>query len=191
MDRLKEKILKEGRYLGNGILKVDSFMNHQIDPILMKEIGEEFARRFALHNIEATRILTAEASGIAPSLSLAMALQIPVVFARKNKPVTMADKSFTERAESHTQGKMVDLTVSSAYLKPQDKIIIVDDFLASARTLKALVKIVAQAQAQLVAVGAVIEKSFEGGRSALSDLNVPIESLATIASFDDDKVNFA
>lgn len=190
MQILKEKIVNEGKYLGRGILKVDSFMNHQIDPSLMKEIGLEFARRF--ENLGATRILTAETSGIAPALAAAMNLDLPLVFARKHRPVTMADNPLTERAESHTHGKTVDLIVSPEYLKGEDRVIIIDDFLASARTLKALVKLVSASGATLVAIGAVIEKGFEGGRTALQELglNVPIESLASIESFDNDKINF-
>lgn len=190
MQLLKDKIVNEGKYLGRGILKVDSFMNHQIDPSLMKEIGHEFARRF--EKLGATRILTAETSGIAPALAAAMALELPLVFARKHRPVTMADNPFTERAESHTHGKVVDLIVSPEYLKAEDKVIIVDDFLASARTIKALVKLVSASGATLVAIGAVIEKGFEGGRTALHELglNIPIESLASIESFDNDKINF-
>jgi len=188
MQKLKDKILSEGKYLGRGILKVDSFMNHQIDPALMKEIGQEFANRFK--SVNATRILTAETSGIAPALACAMILELPLVFARKHKPVTMAANPFTERAESHTKGSVVDLIVSPEYLKPEDRVIILDDFLASARTITALVNIVATSGATLVGIGAVIEKTFEGGRAALTHLNIPIESLAAIKSFDNEQINF-
>ena len=188
MQLLKDKILKEGKYLGRGILKVDSFMNHQIDPALMKEIGLEFARRFA--PLKATRILTAETSGIAPALAAAMAMELPLVFARKHMPVTMAANPFTQRAESHTHGKTVDLMVSPDYLQAQDRVIILDDFLASARTIRALVKLVASSGAELVGIGAVIEKGFEGGRASLEELNIPIESLARIENLDGERVNF-
>ncbi len=188
MQILKDKILNEGKYLGKGILKVDSFMNHQIDPALMKEIGQEFANRFK--SVKATRILTAETSGIAPALACAMILELPLVFARKHKPVTMAANPFTERAESHTKGTIVDLIVSPEYLKADDRVIILDDFLASARTITALVNIVASSGAELVGIGAVIEKTFEGGRAALGHLNIPIESLAAIKSFDNEQINF-
>lgn len=182
MQRLKDKILTEGKYLGKGILKVDSFMNHQIDPMLMKEVGEEFARRFS--DLNATRVLTAETSGIAPALSCALALNLPLVFARKHKPITMAENPYTQEAPSHTHGKTVELIVSPEYLKAEDRVIIVDDFLASARTIKALVQIVATSGATLVGIGAVIEKAFEGGRDALLYLGVPVESLAAIESFE-------
>jgi xanthine phosphoribosyltransferase len=188
MQLLKEKILKEGKYLGKGILKVDSFMNHQIDPKLMKAIGEEFARRF--QDVGATRILTAESSGIAPALAFAMALNVPVVFARKHQPITMAENPYKETAPSHTHGKIVELIVSPEYLQPNDRVIIIDDFLASARTIKALVQLVATSGATLVGVGAVIEKAFEGGRTALGDIGVKVESLAAIVSFDNETINF-
>ena len=190
MQRLKDKILAEGKYLGKGILKVDSFMNHQIDARLMKEVGEEFAHRFK--HLGASRILTAETSGIAPALSAALALDLPLVFARKHKPVTMAANPYTESAESHTHGKVVELIVSPEYLTREDRVIIIDDFLASARTIKALVKLVQTSGAELLAIGAVIEKAFEGGRDLLAGegLTIPIESLAAIKSFDNDKINF-
>ena len=188
MQLLRDRISKDGKYLGKGILKVDAFMNHQIDPMLMKAVGEEFAKRFSA--TRPTRILTAETSGIAPALAAGMALQIPIVFARKHQPITMAADPFKERAESHTYGKNVELIVSSEYMEATDRILIIDDFLATARTLVALVKLVETSGATLVGIGAVIEKSFEGGRALLKDLNVPIESLAAIERFDGDKVIF-
>ncbi|HEY9785348.1 MAG TPA: xanthine phosphoribosyltransferase [Candidatus Obscuribacterales bacterium] len=183
---LEERILKEGKHLGKGILKVDSFMNHQIDPILMEEIGAEFARRFA--GLKPTRILTAETSGIAPALSAAMALKVPLVFARKHQPITMAGEPYRESAPSPTHGKQVELIVSSEYMSKEDRVLILDDFLASARTLIALVNLVKSSGATLIGVGAVIEKAFQGGREHLKDLNVPIESLATIEKMEDDKI---
>lgn len=188
MQRLKDKILTEGKYLGRGILKVDSFMNHQIDARLMKEVGEEFAARFK--HLKPTRILTAETSGIAPALSAALSLDVPLVFARKHKPITMAENPYKESAESHTHGKVVELIVSPEYLTKEDRVIILDDFLASAKTIKALVKLVQASGAELLAIGAVIEKAFEGGRSALLELGIPVESLAAIKNFDDDRINF-
>lgn len=189
MRLLQEKIEKEGKYLGNGILKVDSFMNHQIDPVLMSSIGEEFARRFS--SLNPTRILTAESSGIAPALATAMLLKVPLVFARKKKPITMAQRDFRESAKSHTKGGVVDLVVSSEYLSESDRVIILDDFLSTANTINALVRLVNSSGAQLLAIGAVIEKSFEGGRSALEKIDVPVESLAIIESLEEEKVIFA
>jgi len=189
MQLLKDRILRDGKHLGRGILKVDAFMNHQIDPVLMKSIGEEFARRF--RPVQASRILTAETSGIAPALAVAMALEVPLIFARKHRPVTMTADAFRERAESHTKGGEVELLVSSEYLLKEDRVLIVDDFLATAKTISALVKLVGQSGAVLVGVGAVIEKAFEGGRRMLDGLGVPIESLAVIERFDDDRIVLA
>ena len=188
MQLLLEKIKNEGQILGNGILKVDSFMNHQIDPILMNEVGLEFARVFAEY--KPTRVLTAETSGIAPALSTALALKVPLVFARKSRPVTMTDP-FEAKAPSHTKGGIVSLMVSPEYLSASDRILIVDDFLASAQTLVALAKLVAQAGATLVGIGTVIEKVYSNGRELLKDVNVPVVSLARIKSIDSDEIVFA
>lgn len=183
MELLAERIIKDGKNLGKGILKVDSFMNHQIDPFLMKEIGGEFARRF--RHLEPTRVLTAETSGIAPALSTAMSLDVPLVFARKHQPVTMAAEPYRQSAPSHTHGKEVELIVSSEYLSSSDRVIIIDDFLATARTLIALVNLVQASGAQLLAIGAVIEKCFQSGREQLAHLNIPIETLAAIERMDE------
>lgn len=187
MKLLQEKILKEGQYLGNGILKVDSFMNHQIDPMLMKKMGQELASYFRQYN--PTRILTAESSGIAPALQTAIELEIPLVYARKNKPVTMQGEPYVEKSESHTHKKAVELIVSSEYLHATDRVLIIDDFLATARTILSLVALIDQSGAKLVGIGSVIEKVFEGGREKLEHLNLPIYSLARIRSFDDGKIN--
>jgi len=186
MEALCTRIQRDGKHLGNGILKVDSFMNHQIDPVLMREIGLEFARRF--QHLKPSRILTAETSGIAPALATAMALEIPVVFARKHKPITMGAHPFRQSAESHTHGRRVELLVSPEYLKADDRVLLLDDFLATARTIKALVKLIQESGATLVGIGAVIEKSFEGGRSELLEFNIPVESLAVIEKFEGDQI---
>lgn len=191
MEILAERILRDGKHLGKGILKVDSFMNHQIDPLLMKEIGGELAKRF--RPTHPTRVLTAETSGIAPALSTAMSLEVPLVFARKHQPVTMAAEPYRETAPSHTHGKQVELIVSAEYLSKEDRVLIIDDFLATAKTLVALVNLVKTSGATLVGIGAVIEKSFQGGRAILGELNlgVPIESLAAIERMDDSGIVLA
>lgn len=186
MQKLKERIQNEAKHLGNGVVKVDSFMNHQIDPVLMQSVGQELARRFADTN--PTRILTAETSGIAPALAVGMFLKIPIVFARKHQPITMKTPPFRESSSSPTHNRHVELLVSSEYLLPGDRVLIIDDFLASARTIKALVKLIEQSKATLVGIGAVIEKIYAGGREALTDLSVPIESLAAIDSFEGDRI---
>ena len=189
MQELKERIMKEGRNLGGGILKVDSFLNHQIDPGLMTRLGQELARRLA--KTRPSKVLTAETSGIAPALATAAALGIPVVFARKSPPLTMDYTIVKETCRSRTHDKMVELMVSTEYLTPQDRVLIIDDFLATAQTINALARLVAKVNATLVGVGTVIEKEFEHGRINAQGLTVPIESLAVIASMDDGKIVFA
>lgn len=189
MNLLKERILTQGQNLGGGILKVDSFINHQVDPILMDACGEELARRFA--GIGATKVLTAEISGIAPALMTAKFLKLPVVYARKSKPVTMPDQVYLTLAPSHTKGRMVELIVSPEYLANGEKVLIIDDFLASGATILGLARLAKAAGADLVGIGALIEKTFEGGREALSSLGIPIESLVAISSLDDGKIVFA
>jgi xanthine phosphoribosyltransferase len=188
MNELQERILKEGQALGHGILKVDSFVNHQVDPKLMDTCGREFAKRFA--KVGATKILTAEISGIAPALTTGIHLGLPVVYARKAKPITMPDQVYLTLAPSHTKGRMVELIVSPEYLANNEKVLIIDDFLASGQTILGLVRLAEAAGSQVVGIGTLIEKSFEGGRAALTPLGVPIESIACIKSLDDNKITF-
>jgi xanthine phosphoribosyltransferase len=189
MLELIERIRREGRNLGNGILKVDGFINHQVDPALMDACGQELAARFA--KIEATKVLTAEISGIAPAIATARCLGLPVVYARKAKPITMPDQVFLTLAPSHTKGSMVDLIVSPEYLAGGEKVLIIDDFLASGATIMGLVRLAQTAGACVVGIGTLIEKSFEGGRRVLQPLGLPVESLAVITSMDDGKIVFA
>jgi xanthine phosphoribosyltransferase len=189
MDELKLRILTDGKNLGNGILKVDGFINHQVDPGLMDACGRELAARFA--RVNATKVLTAEISGIAPALTTAMHLSIPVVYARKTKPITMPDQIFLTLAPSHTKGRTVELIVSPEYLGPDERVLIIDDFLASGQTILGLVRLAQAAGARVVGVGAVIEKTFEGGRALLATLGIPIESLAMITDMSEGRLVFA
>ena len=189
VEALRARILAEGRDLGSGILKVDSFINHQVDVALMKQCGEELARRFA--NVHITKVVTVEISGIAPAIMTALALNVPVVYARKTRPVTMPDLIYLTTAPSHTKGLMVDLMISPEYLRKGDRVLIVDDFLASGQTILALIKLLRAAGAIVVGIGAVVEKTFEGGREALKDVGVPIESLAIIKAMKDGVIEFA
>jgi xanthine phosphoribosyltransferase len=185
---LKERILKDGQVLNGGILKVDGFVNHQVDPILMDLCGKEFAKRFVA--LGATKVLTAEISGIAPALTTAIHLGLPVVYARKTKPITMPDQVYLTLAPSHTKGRMVELIVSPEYLRNGEKVLIVDDFLASGATILGLVRLAEASGSTVVGVGALIEKLFEGGRAALKPLGVPVESLACITSMEGGKIVF-
>jgi xanthine phosphoribosyltransferase len=185
---LEERILRDGKNLGGGILKVDSFVNHQVDPLLMDACGREFARRFV--HLGATKVLTAEISGIAPAVTTAIHLGLPVVYARKHKPITMPDQVYLTLAPSHTKGRMVELIVSPEYLANGEKVLIIDDFLASGQTILGLARLAEASGSKIVGVGALIEKVFEGGREALKALGVPIESLACITSMEEDKIVF-
>jgi xanthine phosphoribosyltransferase len=189
MCELKERILLEGKNLGNGILKVDGFINHQVDPILMDACGRELALRFK--DIGATKVLTAEISGIAPAVSAAFHLKLPVVYARKHKPITMPDQVFLTLSPSHTKGRMVELIVSPEYLGEGERVLIVDDFLATGATILGLVRLAQTAGSTIVGIGALIEKTFEGGRAVLSTLGIPIESLVQIVSMEGDQIVFA
>ncbi|MDX1614911.1 MAG: xanthine phosphoribosyltransferase [Candidatus Promineifilaceae bacterium] len=187
MERLRRRILDEGENLGRGILKIDSFLNHQLDAELMVQIGVELARRFASQ--EPTRILTAEVSGIVPAVMTARAMDnIPVVYARKHKPITMREPVYVETAPSHTKGDEVHLMVSPEFLEAGDRVLIIDDFLATGRTIEALARIVQNAGATLVGIGTVVEKIFEGGRQALAHWEVPIEATAVIIAMDGEQI---
>jgi len=188
MKELEERIQRDGQILGNGILKVDSFVNHQVDAGLMDHCGREFAQRFA--KLGATKVLTAEISGIAPALTTALHLGLPVVYARKTKPITMPDQVYLTLAPSHTKGRMVELIISPEYLAHGEKVLIIDDFLATGATILGLVRLAEAAGAKIVGIGALIEKTFEGGRAAIKALGIPVESLASITSMDGGKIVF-
>ncbi|MDX1436985.1 MAG: xanthine phosphoribosyltransferase [Anaerolineales bacterium] len=189
MKVLQDRILQEGKNLGNGILKVDGFVNHQVDPALMDICGKEFAKRFA--SVGATKVLTAEISGIAPAVLTAYHLGLPVVYARKHKPITMPDQVFLTLAPSHTKGRTVELIVSPEYLAGGERVLIIDDFLASGETILGLARLAQAAGARIVGIGTLVEKEFEGGRQVLKPLGVPIESLARITSMEGDQIVFA
>jgi xanthine phosphoribosyltransferase len=190
MDLLRQRILSEGKNLGRGILKIDSFLNHQIDAQLMEQIGVGIAAEFAW--ARPSRVLTAEVSGLIPAAMVGKALgNIPVVYARKHKPITMMEPVFVESAPSHTKGNEVSLMVSPEFLSSADRILIVDDFLATGRTIDALCRIVQNAGAELVGIAAVVEKSFEGGRDVLESWGVPIFAAATIVDMSDGRIVLA
>lgn len=189
MEELRHRVLEEGQDLGNGILKVDGFINHQIDPDLMWRAGEELAHRFA--QAGATKVLTAEISGIAPALAAGLALGLPVIYARKTKPITMREPVYVESAPSHTKGLEVLLMASPEYLLAGDRVLIVDDFLATGNTISALVRLVHKAGAELVGIAVLIEKRFEGGRDVLEPLGVPVEALVTITRMQEGQITLA
>ncbi|MFJ7374839.1 xanthine phosphoribosyltransferase [Lysinibacillus capsici] len=189
MKLLQDKIMQEGKVLSSSVLKVDSFLNHQIDPMLMKEIGYEFANRFSDQVI--TKILTIESSGIAPSVMLGLEIGAPVVFARKRKSLTLLDNLYSSKVHSFTKNETNEISVSRNFLSEDDNILIVDDFLANGEAVKGLLDIAAQAGANVVGVGIVIEKGFQDGGKLLREQGVRVESLAIVDSLEDGKVTFA
>ncbi len=182
MKELKERILKDGKCFSGGILKVDSFINHQMDPILMKSIAEEFVRRF--DGTEINKVITVEASGIAPAIMVGYLLGLPVVFAKKKQPSTMENMLVTE-VFSFTKNQPYTICVSKDYLQPGDKVLFIDDFLANGNAGKGILDLVRQAGAELAGMGFIIEKAFQEGGKLLRSSGIHIESLAIIESLDD------
>lgn len=188
VELLKEKIRHEGRVIGEDILKVDSFLNHQIDPVLMLEVGREFARRFDGTGI--TKVLTVEASGIAVALMTGLSLRVPVVFAKKKQPSTMDGETYCGRVRSFTKEEIVEIVVAGSYLGADDRVLIIDDFLASGEAARGLIKIVRQAGATLVGIGTVIEKVFQSGGDALREQGIRVEALVQIGSLSGGQIEF-
>jgi xanthine phosphoribosyltransferase len=187
MRALKERILKDGKSLPGGILKVDSFINHQIDPCLMRQIAEEFVRRFASSKI--TKVITIEASGIAPAVMVGLLLGVPMVFAKKKKPSTM-DNMLSTTVFSFTKQHNYDVVVSKEFLTSADHVVFIDDFLANGNAAKGIVNLCQQAGAKLEGMGVIIEKAFQHGRDLLEDMDIRVESLAVIESLDNCQIKF-
>ena len=181
MKALKERILRDGKCLEGGILKVDNFINHQMDPILMKSIGVEFVRRFASDRID--KVITVEASGIAPAIMVGYLLELPVVFAKKKKPSTM-DNMLVTSVYSFTKNRSYDVCVSKDFLCKGDRVLFIDDFLANGNAAKGILDLVQQARAEVVGMGFIIEKSFQHGGDMLREMGIKVESLAIIDSLD-------
>jgi xanthine phosphoribosyltransferase len=188
MRLLEEKIKKDGRVLNENVLKVDSFLNHQIDPSLMNEIGKEFTQRFADEGI--TKIVTIESSGIAPAVMAGLYMNVPVIFARKRKSVTLTDDLLTASVHSFTKNETNELAIARKFINDNDKVLIIDDFLANGQAALALVEMVQQAKASVAGIGIVIEKSFQPGAAKLKDQGLRVESLARIASLSNGEVTF-
>lgn len=187
MKALKERILKDGKCLEGGILKVDNFINHQMDPILMKSIAVELVRRFASSNIN--KILTIEASGIAPAIMVGYLLELPVVFTKKKKPSTMNDM-FSTKVFSFTKNDYYDICVSGEYLHPSDRVLFIDDFLANGNAAKGIIELVECSGAELAGMGFIIEKGFQAGGDYLRSKGIHVESLAIIDSLDNCTITF-
>lgn len=187
MKLLKDRILKDGKSFEGGILKVDSFINHQMDPILMKSIGVEFVRRFG--NMPINKVVTIEASGIAPAIMLGYLLELPVVFVKKAVPKTMVNMLSTT-VYSFTKGKEYTVSVSGDFLTKDDKVVFIDDFLANGNAAVGVYDIIKQSGAELYGMGFIIEKSFQDGGRRLRELGIHVESLAKIKELGANKIIF-
>ena len=188
MKTLEERILRDGQVLGKNILKVDSFLTHQVDFSLMKEIGQVFAE--AVKEAGITKVVTIEASGIAPAVYVAEALGLPMIFAKKAKNITMTEGILTAEVYSFTKQVTSTVSIAGKFLNSDDKVLIIDDFLANGQAAKGLITIIEQAGAQIEAVGIVIEKSFQDGRQLLETAGYRVLSLARIAGFDKGQIVF-
>lgn len=189
MKLLKDRIIAEGRVIGDSILKVDSFLNHQVDPEFIMELGREIARRYAAEGI--TRILTVEASGIAVAMAAGLVLRVPLVFAKKKRASTQDAGFYSSDVYSFTRKEAVGIFVSDKYLGPRDTVLIVDDFLAHGQALRGMVHIVKQSGARLAGAAIVIEKVFQSGGDALRGEGVRIDALAAIVKMGAEGIVFA
>lgn len=190
MELLKERIRRDGRVKGTDVLKVDSFLNHQMDVELFAEIGKEFKRRFA--DCEINKILTIEASGIGIACVAAQYFHCPVIFAKKSQTKNIAGEVYTSKVESFTHGRVYDIIVAKEFLGPGDKVLLIDDFLANGAALEGLAQLVKDAGAELVGAGIVIEKAFQPGGDRLRAKGLRIEALARVQSMSEETgVTFA
>ncbi len=188
MKALEEKILKEGQVVSGDILKVGSFLNQQLDPLFLHEMGEEIYRIFK--DCGVTKVFTIEASGIAIALAAAYYFKVPAVFAKKGKSKNVAHDVLTSQVMSFTRGTTYEICVSSEYINNNDKVLIVDDFLASGSALSGLMEIVESAGAEVVGVSTAIEKGFQGGGDRLREKGIRVESLAIIDEMSEESIKF-
>ncbi|WP_105617873.1 xanthine phosphoribosyltransferase [Vallitalea okinawensis] len=188
MKLLKDKILEEGRVVGEDILKVDSFLNHQIDVELLKEIGKEFKNRF--NNKKITKIITIEASGIAIATLAAQYFNVPVVFAKKTESRNLDNDTYESQVHSFTKGITYSIKISKRYLNEEDHVLILDDFLANGQAALGLIDLVNQSKAVVEGIGIVIEKGFQQGGNLIRAKNIQLESLAILQSFEEKQIRF-
>lgn len=188
MQELNKKIKQFGTVLPGNVLKVDAFLNHQVDPELMLHVGQEFARRFAGEGI--TKIWTVESSGIAPAVMTGLAMKLPVIFARKHKSLTLNNNMYVADVYSYTKKTTNRISISKKYVAPDDKVLMIDDFLANGQAVEGMLEIADQAGIQVAGAGIVIEKSFQPGGQELRDRGVRVESLARIKSLADNQIEF-
>ena len=188
MKMLEEKILAEGKAMGENILKVDSFVNHQVDPVLMQQIGTAFADHFKDKGV--TKVVTIESSGIAPALMTALALNVPMVILKKQPSKVLNDDLYQTVVTSFTKGTSYELTLSQKFISESDHVLIIDDFLANGEAATGAIRLIRLAHATVAGVGILIEKSFQPGRQKLNDQGFEVYSLARVAKLEKDFISF-
>lgn len=188
MKLLEDRIRSDGEVLPGNVLKINSFLNHQVDPELMKKVGEEFSRLFKDSGV--TKVLTCEASGIAPGIMAAYELHVPMVFARKKKPATLNDAVYWADVYSYTKKVTNQICVEQKFLHKDDHLLIIDDFLANGEAVKGMINIANQAGAEVAGVGIVVAKTFQGGSDWIKEHGYRLEALAEIASLANNQVHF-
>ncbi|SDW55950.1 xanthine phosphoribosyltransferase [Paenibacillus sp. CF384] len=188
MELLKERILREASILNQDVLKLDALLNHQVDPILTQEMGKEFARLYAETPI--TKVITVESSGIPVAFTTALALGVPLVFARRKKTLIADPDAYCERVPSFTKGIVTDIMVSRQFLTPDDTVLFIDDIIANGDAARGLIKIIERSGATLAGLGIVVEKSFQAGARTIREQGIRVESLVRIASLDGGKIRF-
>lgn len=188
MRELEEKIREYGTVLPGNVLKVDAFLNHQVDPQLMLHVGQEFAKLFADEGV--TKIWTVESSGIAPAVMTGLAMNVPVIFARKHKSLTLNQNMYVADVYSYTKKTTNRISISKKYVSPDDKVLMIDDFLANGQAVEGMLEIADQAGVDVAGAGIVIEKSFQPGAKELRDRGIRLESLARIRSLKDNQIEF-
>ena len=186
MELLKKRILQDGKCFEGGILKVDSFINHQMDPMLMRQIAQEFVDRFK--GVEINKIITIEASGIAPAIMVGYVLQLPVVFVKKKMPKTM-ENMLSATVYSFTKDRAYSVCISNDFLTENDKVLFIDDFLANGNAAMGMIDLIEQAGASLAGMGFIIEKAFQDGGKMLREKNIHVESLAIIDDLSNCKIS--
>ncbi|MCQ6563099.1 xanthine phosphoribosyltransferase [Paenibacillus mendelii] len=188
MDILKERILREASVINSDVLKLDALLNHQVDPVLTMEMGKEFARRFAEQSV--TKVITVESSGIPVAFATALALDVPLVFARRKKTLIADPDALTERVPSFTKGIVTDIMVSKQFLSSDDNVLFIDDIIANGDAARGLIKIIERSGAQLAGLGIVVEKSFQAGARTIREQGIVVESLVKVASLEDGIIRF-
>lgn len=188
MERLKQRIMEEASIVSADVLKLDAILNHQVDPGLTMEMGREFARLFGESDV--TKVITVESSGIPVAFATALTLGVPLVFARRKKTLLAEQDAYCERVPSFTKGIVTDIMVSRQYLKPEDKVLFIDDIIANGDAARGLIKIIERSGAKLVGLGIVVEKSFQAGGRTIREQGIRVESLVRIKSLDGGSIEF-